>query len=1580
MALIAFRIFDFDFFKLCTMNPGRELLPDFSILLIKTLHRISLVAPPQAECRVRYKIFLLVILLICYTSVSYAHSVAEPNPHDSTELSIAKPDLLTEGLLPSTDPVDSVRMIIDKVRGLTEKVRETQNYISNLNDAALFQLPVGIPKLIDGLNYDIIIESIRLKPTHAEADVYMQFEIPQNGKLLTFRGRNIKFTRAGGIVGDAQLQLIGDYGINFSGDKIQLILHGSLAGSAGSYVNIDCDGFQGMSLDAEVKFSRDLLVPEDPTGKILDGNVSATFSASVNNWNDLLVQVNLPAFQIKSLKDFGFTASNIVFDFSDVRNAPAIVFPKGYINTNELPGSTNLWRGLYLRELSVRMPPQFQKKGTTRTELKAQNMIIDNRGVSGFFTATNVIGLKEGDMNGWAFSLDSLAVDLMANELQQAGFDGQILVPVSSENTPFDYTASISGDSDYLFTVAPTENLDFDLWKAKVQIYKGSSLEIKVADKKFLPKAILHGRMNVSAKLGDGESGKGVELADIKFENLQLQAVKPYLKVGNFSFGSEATQQKLAQFPISIQNIGLRSISDTETALDFNLLLNLVGEESGAFAADAGLSLITSLNTGETGFHRWKPKDIEVRSIKIDIDGGAFKFNGSLAFYKQDIVYGNGFNGQVAAEFKPGIKVKASAVFGNVSGMRYWYADAMVDFPSGIPIFSGVGIYGFGGGAYFGMKMDNQGIGSDLGRTASGVVYVPDVKAGLGLKAIVSIGSHPKPEAFNGDVTFEIAFFKGGGVRRIALMGNGYLVTPGLDINVDKLKAATNKMVSVVKTYNAAVSAASGSQLVGEGNTNDLDQIFGSLANAGQKGQISAKVSIDYDFENRVLHGNFEAYVNVAGGIVKGIGSGGRAGWAVLHFAPQEWYVYVGTPDDRIGLSVGIGPIRANATSYMMVGTKILGSPPPPENVTKILGGIDLDYMRDLNALGNGAGFAFGAGFGVDTGDLTFLAFYARFAAGAGFDIMLKDYGDARCKGSSDRLGINGWYANGQAYAYFEGAIGIRVKVFGRRKKIRILEIGAAAVLQAKLPNPFWMRGTVGGYFSVLGGAVSGRCNFQVTLGRECEIMGDDNLLDDIKVISEITPGDGSTEVSVFNAPQGVFNMEINKSFEIIDPEDERPRYFRAKLDHFKVLNGTQEIPATLEWNEKNDVVALNPFDVLPPTKDLKASVQVSFEEKISESWRPVVDDGKVYTENKSAMFKTGVAPDFIPEENILYNYPVSNQLNLYPKESNEGYVQLKTGQPYLFETSDKYDLKARFKSASGKLSTGTLRYNSSERRVYFTIPSDLALNSIYQSELVSVPKQTYKVDQNVKEVAATSSASPETKIRTKQAEGQLDILSEKSMYSVFFRTSQFATFREKVNSIAITSTINQITIPWRIHKLFSTVSGSEYFDLVELRGVQRSSGKPLVQLEAVLADNQYYNQQVYPLVYEGYPIDGNIKILSRDVAHLGFPPVRAMYIDQEPFDFTLSANDVSNGTATMSVSRAFYVYNLPYYFNQDFTDIQAQVVNRYIDHAEPRPRIKEIIFGSLPAIESGYYKYKLKYVLPGTNRVTSEVDITAKY
>lgn len=1489
-------------------------------------------------------------------------------------------DVLEEGMVLSSQTVaaDSVEHYIAQARAAIQKIRELNNFITNLDEASKFELPVGISKTIGGVTYDLAIHAIRLKPAYAELDVFLQFEVPQNGMILTFMARNIKLTNKGGIVGDATLELVGDYAINMNGNKSQIILKGSQS-NGNTFVTIDCDGFKELGVDAEVKFSRDLIRPENADGSQAEGHVTASFSTVMTNWNDLVVQLTLPTFQVNGLPGVSFSVQEAVFDFSDFRNASNVQFPEGYETAQMLPDNPNVWRGFYMRELIVKLPREFKKRGSNeRTTFYASNVVIDNVGFSGALKATELMTLQEGDMAGWAFSLESLQVEMRANQLVSGGFSGKIVIPVAKEETPFEYSAVINAGGNYVFSVSPAADLEFDVFKAgKVEIYEASYLEIKIADGKFLPKANLHGSMTIEGKLSEG--GQGVKLANISFENLQLQTVKPYLKIGNFSFGSEAAQQKMAGFPIGITDIALKSISDTEVGLDFTLKLNLVGEDAGSFAADAGLTIIGKMNA-DRGWQSWRYKDINVREIGIDIDGGAFKFNGRLIFYRNDAAYGDGFNGTVKAEFKPGIKLSATAIFGNVNEMRYWYVDAMAELPSGIPIFTGVGIYGFGGGAYYRMKIDNEGLGSKLGQTASGVVYIPDERAGLGLKAVVSFGSHPKPEAFNGDVTFEIAFFRGGGVRYIAFGGNGYLVTPGLDLNMDKLKLNTSKMAAKVSNVNAAISGTTKGLL--EGDEAGMTDIFGGIGEqAGKKGSLSAHVKISYDFENRVLHGNFEMYVNVAGGIIKGVGPGGRAGWAVLHFAPKEWYIYVGTPDDRIGISVGIGPIRASATSYFMVGTKILGSPPPPARVSKILGGTDLDYMKDLNALGTGAGFAFGAAFEVSTGDLTFLMFYARFDAGAGFDIMLKDYGDVRCKGSSDRLGINGWYANGQAYAYFEGSIGIRVRVFGKRKKIEILSIGAAAVLQAKLPNPFWMRGIVGGYFRVLGGLVKGNCKFEVTLGKECEIIkGENAILDDIKIISEITPAKSSTDVDVFTTPQALFNIPVDKEFELVDEDmGNIKRTFRIKLDHIKLISEGKPLEGNYKWNVNNDVLAFNSHEILPPKKDVTLSVQVSFEELKNGGWAPVLTDGQRTIQKEENTFKTGEAPDYIPHHNVEYSYPIIGQVNFYKDESRSGYIKLIKGQSYLFQPDAKWKQEGRFSNADATVARFDFNYSYSANMVSFSIPSSLSTDQIYTIRLVNVPaKEGGAVDRNVKTVTNkvnVSGQSVDTEITSKKAEGNIEELEEKDVYTALLRTSMFTTFNNKMNSFQYSDGwIRQIQLG--VYELGTTMRGQEYFDKFEV-GNSIESNANLIRGEADLSENHWYQDLVYPITYEGYPILGKATI-DRSVEPLGMPPTRALFIRQLGGEGWMLTPENASGVKSLSPSLSGIIYNLSPEIYRDFAVIRAKCANLSV--STYNDQIHRILYASYPVIRSGSYKFKLRYYLPGTSTITTERNTQIGY
>ena len=111
-----------------------------------------------------------------------------------------------------------------------------------------------------------------------------------------------------------------------------------------------------------------------------------------------------------------------------------------------------------------------------------------------------------------------------------------------------------------------------------------------------------------------------------------------------------------------------------------------------------------------------------------------------------------------------------------------------------------------------------------------------------------------------------------------------------------------------------------------------------------------------------------------------------------------------------------------------MAGSRIPGMPTPPQEVANLIGQdiSRLSLGRNLDALSTGKGFAFGSKLGVRTGDLQFAIMYANFNAGLGFDVMLKDYGQAQCRGRSGTIGLNGWYAQGQAYAYRARRVGCK--------------------------------------------------------------------------------------------------------------------------------------------------------------------------------------------------------------------------------------------------------------------------------------------------------------------------------------------------------------------------------------------------------------------------------------------------------------------------------------------------------------------------------------------------------------------------
>ncbi|MEW7290665.1 hypothetical protein [Aquimarina sp. 2304DJ70-9] len=1456
---------------------------------------------------------------------------------------------------------------LDMATNVFSTLDVTKNYVDLLKEESLGELPVAItPKTISNVTYTVGIAKAVFKPAYTELTVFLKVELPrttststttatstdventettsqtttkEEKNVLILGASNIKLSRDGGIIGDAKLNLISQFTVNLNSGAMLLTLKGDFE-NPGTYALMDCSGFKELGIDANLKFTNGLLFPVDEDGKEKNGYVESDFKIVASDWNDMVVNLDLPEFGVKGLEGTTFRLNTAIFDFSDIRNDPDT--PSSYLD-KYYTENKELWRGVYIKSLEVILPKAFGKRNSdNRVAFGATDMIIDGQGVTGKFTGDNIFTLDEGTASGWDFSLDHFLLDIEANKIKAGEFNGQIRLPVSQLDS-LKYNAIIQPD-EYSFRVTSAKAIEFDVWNAQVSLTEDSYIEMKVKDDKFMPKANLNGSVSIQSGLKKEENksseskDKTVDFKGIVFENMLLQTESPKFSVSYFGYQGE---MKLANFPATINEIALRTPSDTKAELVFDFNINLTSESDGGNGGGAKL-VINGVLDDSDGRDHWKYDGIDLERVFIQMEVAGMELKGAIFIFEEDTTYGTGFAGAVGAKFTTGVKfeVEAKALFGRTTDFRYWFADAEVTLPNGIPVFPGFAMNKFGGGFYNHMKMagatnqDNAAY-NEIGASISGVIYEPFNENGFGMKASVGIITQGSPDLFNATVEFGMAFLKSGGLQEIYLKGHGRLIAK---LPVDFYDVLDEQLAGI---------ASDGESGLPEFNPD---------------GAITADVFIGFDFVNDTFHATSEVYVNLFS-ILEGVGPKGRAGWMDFYVGPDEWHILIGTPNDPIGIALNLGIIKLRTDGYFMTGDNLPGSPPPPDIVAQILG-VDvskLDYMRDLNMLESGKGMAFGSHFSVTTGDLKFLIFYARFDAGLGFDIMLKDYGDAHCKGSSEQIGLNGWYANGQSYAYLQGEVGLKVKLFGKRKKFTVFKGGGALLMQARLPNPAWFRGYLGGRYSILGGLIKGRFRFKVELGDKCEIIGG-SALDGIVVIGDMSPNEGSTEVDVFAAPQVAFNLQINKIFEL--PDDTGDRKYRIFMDTFEVTKEGETIIGDVEWNDRNDNAIFYSHEILPPNASLKAFVQLHFEEFIDGKWETIMEDGKVATEIKEVNFTTGEAPKTIPLSNVAYMYPTLGQKNFFIKEYGTGYINLKRGQSYLFDAVPTWNKTMTMNGEAGTILTKSFGYNAAKKQITFSVPENIATQTDYTVQISLVPENDNTFD-NVtesyksKDIGGEDTGN-EVEVRSKKIEEVAIKGEERELLTFGFGTSQYTTFEKKLNAMKGNNDLyKHVTYPYGL-TLLTTIDPLEPFELAELVGNKYTAHSPLVVATAI-PDNSYYQNQIYPLLYQKYPLENTFSV-TRDISKVGVPPLEGV----EPLSWYLTylENDL---TGEISLYNP-YRYNLTHYYHQDYVDLRYQLVSSDLPWEEIE-KYRDLIIEPFPLMKKGKYKTKLQYVLPGQIR-----------
>uniref|UniRef100_A0A832G1Q3 Uncharacterized protein n=1 Tax=Ignavibacterium album TaxID=591197 RepID=A0A832G1Q3_9BACT len=1391
-----------------------------------------------------------------------------------------------------------------ELQNLNSFVNQASRLVSAFTGSTPVGMPIGLDQTIEGRRYTIAIVGLDFTPERAELNAMVALDFPELHGWLGLGAKEICFHPNGlGGLGRGMLYLPIDKEYLWA-DDLTIRLKGTRFSSdyttisdSGTFVRWDCNGFVSLTVAGEIVFGSNLLVEDRDDGTIGSEQIKAEFKTTVRKHNNWIVSLNFNRpFQIAGVEGWGFQIQEAWWDFSDQDNPTAFTFPQNYrfnpVEFGDTTGGGNLqllWKGFYLKRNFLRLPGQFRSydNPSQRVTISINNMIIDRTGFSSSIRVENI--LRAGNLDGWSFSIDTLFFDMVQSSFSQAGFNGQI--GTSFTDSTLLYTSVLSMDTSssfsYNFIIQPRSRINANIWQATLELEPTTNIRITIDRDGFLARAELNGRLTINANLpAIGQTN----FTGMRFQGLAFQTRAPYIVCPDscIRFGTASPQKFLAienlesppgypippdggqtgGFPVTIGNIGIttRTGSDGKplAGVVFTLSLNLTGE-SNRFAATTTLAILGRLNTtGASGRQIWEFNNVELDSIAVSGDVGVVSLEGGLRFYNQDVTYGNGIKGFIRATFKPTIQAMVTAQFGTKSGFRYWFVDAQVVFNPGITIFSGLDIYGFGGGAWYKMRRttplpnaqslttaDTSGRGGP-GMTLSGVTFVPDNAINFGFQATLIFGNTGGGQTYNADVTFGAEFNSTGGISQMYLNGNVYFIT----------------------------------------EINDRRDV-----------PIQGSANISYDFSRNIFSGIFTITANVYS-ILTGNGT------VNIYASPEIWYIHVGTPAQPINLNIAN---LATFQAYLMVGMNLPPPAPIPANVMSIIGTSMTFPSRDETLTRSGDGFAFGARFDVSTGRIPFGPFYARLGMGVGFDMSFKNYGNLACEGMppGSVIGIDGWYANGQLYAYIVGDIGLFVDVWFVSGEFKILEVGAAAALQGGLPNPSWLKGACGGYYSILNGLVKGNCRFEFSVGEECRIPSESPLAG-IQILASLDPPNGATNVDCYVNPLAAFNAEVNQEFEInqvLNNGSTRLRKFRFIIDKFELKRGTQIISCDRQVANDKFSAALIPFDMLAANTNYNVRIKIKGEEYnfTTRRWEDARKvDGSVITAEISNNFTTGAAPDYIPANQVAYSFPFPTQRYFLIDECRTGVILLKQGRPDLFNvTSTQYNFSYLIKFVpieGGQTLETEATYNNSSRTINFQIPQ-LQTSTVYAAQVIrkrtlkpqllnlqglTGPPRQLNFNQTLNNIIRvdTSEVTSGVRVRTKRIDGRLTSNPDEKLYYVFFfKTSQFNNLQSKIATLNNTSTSRESRPVLFIltEELFPVFNANENFDVFDVNGYPYQIGINNYKVPSLVRsldghDNNWMNNFANPVIYEYYNTLKNYT--SRRLSgSYGIPPTRTIEI-----------------------------------------------------------------------------------------------------
>ena len=908
-------------------------------------------------------------------------------------------------------------------------VETTTNQTLPYNNPTEFTTPVKMPlgvTFTDG--NEVAITEMVFRSDKSEFNIIAAKSVPPSwgATRLGFLAKNIVFHPAQIEMPPGRIELVEDITLGNVNNKIQFVFKKPDAGNPGCFVEWDEDGFSQYGLELQALFTRDWLIPspdEDPSAR-----ATASLTANGTSWNDLILGGTLERSEIVDTGGMTILADSIYYDFSDVLNPPGITFPENY------EGDTSeLFRGFYMSALEVELPETWQTHQGGQPKIAIYDMIIDDMGITLQAEATNVVQFPDANVADLVASIDTVHIDMIASSLTEAGIKGSIGLPVSDKNdleNPLEYIALLNNPQtgndpvSFQLTVTPTGPIPANLLKGELELAETSNIVAYVDPNKRTFDINLDGDFNwVSADLGPIKNvnlGLGFQGLGMTYDTSEQDPFS--FNIGSWSFASE--QKFLANFPVSIDNIGFTTLPKEQNQLirgrvNLDVIFNLSEDIGGMTGLGVEMAILD--NAQDQKFYP-QYLSTSLDSISVQANLAAVSIEGAVGFRNEDPVFGNGFIGNLSADFKPtGVKAAAEVEFGNTTYQngnelyRYWrvQVDHVTLPPPGVVFLPGLAFRAFGAGAYNNMEATLDG---------TSYSFTP-LKSQLGFQAMTTIATTPTEDSFNGDAMLAGEFNTGtGGLTFINFTGDFWV--------------------------GAELTSSSRAEAMVDGN-----------------------LGVTYNFPDK--HFNLFANVNVD---APPISTPNPVGLVLdINGKQNQWYFKFGEPANPNSVNV----FGLNLYAYLMFGNHIT----PPTGFTPDFQNAyhsAVHQYPSTSQMGSGgvgphtntgSGFALGTGFmfdhsaelglpcGLCAGD-----FYAGFNLGAGAELHLAFLDYAGGCGDYNPIGINGWRASGGLAFY--GTAGAYVRREGGLgdKQWTIVDLAAGAWIYGEFPNPYYAAGAVSGH------------------------------------------------------------------------------------------------------------------------------------------------------------------------------------------------------------------------------------------------------------------------------------------------------------------------------------------------------------------------------------------------------------------------------------------------------------------------------------------------------------------------------------